>query len=179
NLAGITALYGETDLEAPDWTIGKWGSILLMELAPPSKNANVQEKPWHADIPLHLRYLPPSAGGMTEIEVPWPVVFWACPVDEGMVLDGNPFESKGLGYDAMFDKQTVFYHWQPEMSRPGQTLVETLKVPVMDLEKTTWVEGGTVGVVVLGAIWVVWYLVRLVMRDYWRGMGQREKKKRQ
>ena len=152
--------------------------MLLMELAPPSAKAKVKGKPWHADIPLHLRYQPPSAGGTTEINVPWPAVFWACPVDEGVVLDGNPFERKGLGYDVMFDKQSVFYHWQPEVSHPRQTLVETLKVPVMDLEETTWVEGGTVGVVAIGAVWVVWYLVKLVVRD-WRGMGEGEKKKTQ
>ncbi len=36
NLGGIRALVGETDLEAPDWVIVKWGSALLLELSHPS-----------------------------------------------------------------------------------------------------------------------------------------------
>lgn len=44
---------------------------------------------------------------------------------------------------------------------------EQIMVPVMDLEGTIWVESGTVGVVVLGALWVVWKLLRILVRD-WR-----------
>ncbi|KAL8821321.1 MAG: hypothetical protein Q9223_000642, partial [Gallowayella weberi] len=70
NLHAIRTLDGETDLEAPDWVIPSWGSTLLLELAPPTPK-HVQSKPvdeqWHADIPLHLRYLPPAAGGASGI----------------------------------------------------------------------------------------------------------------
>ncbi|KAL8701488.1 MAG: hypothetical protein Q9224_000488, partial [Gallowayella concinna] len=171
NLRAIRSLHGETDLEAPDWVIRKWGSTLLLELAPPTqkyiKSTTVDEK-WHADIPLHLRYLPPAADRESGIDVVWPVVFWACPAgDEEMKLDGNPFDRVNLGYEGLFGPQTVFYHLLPVPEAEGGRLVERVKVPVMDLGETRWVEGGTVGVIVLGALWVVWKLLRVWLREWW------------
>lgn len=128
------------------------------------------DESWHADIPLHLRYLPPAAGGTTSIDVVWPVVFWACPADEETKLDGNPFDRVNLGYEAMFGPQMVFYHLRPMPEGSGGRLVERVRVPVMDLEGMRWVEGGTVGMMVLGALWVVWKLLRVS----WRKMQSKD-----
>ncbi|KAL8927994.1 MAG: hypothetical protein Q9208_002069 [Pyrenodesmia sp. 3 TL-2023] len=171
NLGGIRALAGETDLEAPDWVIGQWGSALLLELAPPTpRHAGASLKsnsPWHADIPLHMRYLPPKAGGTSTVDVPWPVVFWACRAEAGTKMNVNPFDRVNLGYESLFGPRTMFYHLQPRPAAEGSGLVEQVEVPVMDTERATWVESGTVGVVVLGALWVVWKLLRVLPRD-WR-----------
>ncbi|PNY23460.1 Uncharacterized protein TCAP_06602 [Tolypocladium capitatum] len=58
------------DLEAPAYTTKTWGSSLLLELAPPMSEGS---QAWTAEVPLHLRYLEPSAAGYVPIEVPYPV----------------------------------------------------------------------------------------------------------
>ncbi|KAL8772593.1 MAG: hypothetical protein Q9209_002254 [Squamulea sp. 1 TL-2023] len=179
NLRAIRALSGETDLEAPDWVTRKWGSTLLLDLAPHASDearSKTRDTRWHVDIPLHLRYLPPAAGGTSSIDVPWPVVFWACPAEEGTELNGNPFDRVNLGYEALFDPDTIFYHFQPQPKEGGGRLVNQIQVPVMKIEESRWVESGTVGVILLGALWVMWKLLRLTLRDWQSKETLQEKK---
>ncbi|KAI9818537.1 MAG: protease B nonderepressible form [Pycnora praestabilis] len=164
NLAAIRSLSGETDLEAPDWVVDKWGSSMLVELVPPSSAESTKDD-WTADIPLHLRYLPPAAGGIADVEVPWPVVFWACNAQEGLKMAVNPFDRVNLGYDGLFGPRTMFYHFSPDAKGNGNgngSLIETIQVPVLDLERVRYVEVGTVGVVLLGFAWVCWRLLRVI-----------------
>lgn len=79
----------------------------------------------------------------------------------------NPFDRVNLAYDGLFGPRTMFYHVQPESSAGG--LVETVKVPVLDTDRAGSVEGGTVGVVILGTLWVLWVLGRVVWRDWHEG----------
>ncbi|KAL9007223.1 MAG: hypothetical protein Q9188_000026 [Gyalolechia gomerana] len=170
NLRVIRALSGETDLEAPDWVIQTWGSALLLEIAPPTSDvkgtSHGRDKPWHAEIPLHLRYLSPAVGGTSDIEVPWPVVFWACPAEEGTEMNVNPFDRGDLGYESLFGPRTMFYHIQPQPVAKGGRLMEKVHVPVMDLQGTRWVESATVGIVAIGAAWVFWKLLSILLRDW-------------
>lgn len=166
------------DLEAPDWAVASWGSHMLMELDPSSPGSSLSE--WHAEIPLHLRYLKPADGGIRTAEVPWPVVFWACSSDEGgSKMSVNPFDRTDLGYDGAFGTRTVFYHLQP---RTNTTLVESITVPVLN-EKASgygYLQGGTAGVLILGLVWVLWKLVSVSIAP--KGAGsltrsvEREKK---
>lgn len=161
HLRFVRSLAGETDLEAPDWTTSKWGSALLLELAPPkSSKSSKAESPWHADIPLHLRYLSPAETGQSNVSIPWPIVFWACPSDEGTKMNTNPFDRVNLGYDGLFGSRTMFYHLQP--TDLGKALVEELKAPVMDLKGATWLESGTVLVMLCGFTWVCGKLLRVI-----------------
>lgn len=57
----------------------------------------------------------------------------------------------------------MFYHLQP--GSHGKPLVENLKVPVLDLMRANWVDGGTVGVVFLGFLWVCWRLLGVIVKD--------------
>lgn len=171
NLRAIRALSGETDLEAPEWVIQNWGSALLLEIAPPAPNVDdslqSKDRPWLADIPLHLRYLPPTLGGMSAVQVPCPVVFWACPAEEGTKMNVNPFDRVNLGYEALFGPRTMFYHLQPQPAVEGGRLMEEVRIPVVDLQRTGWVEGATVGVIIIGAAWVFWKLSRTLTEE-WR-----------
>ncbi|CAO1604010.1 protease B nonderepressible form [Xanthoria calcicola] len=170
NLRGVRALSGETDLEAPAWVTRKWGSTMLLELAHRDRRQarlETAESQWRVDIPLHLRYLPPAAGGATGVDLPWPIVFWACPAEEGSDVSGNPFDRINLGYEVLFGPSTTFYHFRPQPKEPRRSLVEQLQVPVMDLPASRWVESGTVGVIILGALWVMWKLLRVSLND-WR-----------
>jgi len=153
--------------------IQKWGSSLLLELAPPLPS---QRGPWNADIPLHLRYLPPDKGGIREVDVPWPVVFWACPAEEGTKMGTNPFDRGELGYDGIFGRRTLFVHLQP-VPEVGRGLMEKLKVPVIDADKVGGVELGTVLVVLLGVAYVLGKLAVVVGRDWGlRSKGGRRKR---
>lgn len=173
NLHSIRFLAGETDLEAPIWTASKWGSALLVELAPPRSTSNPRSagtvnepgNSWFADIPLHLRYLPPSQDGLAFMSIAWPIVFWACPSDEGTKMNTNPFDRIHLGYDGLFGPRTIFYHLQPASG--GESLVEDIRVPVLDLagSKMKWIESGTVMVVVLGFLWVCLRLLVVIRRS--------------
>ncbi|KAL8838075.1 MAG: hypothetical protein Q9205_000368 [Flavoplaca limonia] len=171
NLQGIRALSGETDLEAPEWVIRKWGSTMLLELVhhtPHGARLESMESRWHVNIPLHLRYLPPREGGATSVNIPWPIVFWACPAEEGVDLNDNPFDRVNLGYEALFDPATTFYHFQPQPREGGGRLMERVQVPVMDLQESGWVESGTVGVIILGALWVTWEILRVSLSGWER-----------
>ena len=155
NLASVRSISGETDLEAPDWALKAWGSTLLVEIAPPTTSSSVQGA-FDAGIPLHLRYLTPNhnQSGLTGVPVPWPVVFWACDPATSHDQTGNPFDRVHLGYDRLFPQSTMFYHFNPQPASNGASLVETVRVPVLDLDRARWVEAGTVMTVTLGFAWV-------------------------
>jgi hypothetical protein len=163
NLTALRYTSVPVDLEAPDYALKRWGSALLLELAPPESSADSQAMSadaaaWTAEIPLHLRYLAPAAGGYEDIELPYPVVFWACAAEEGTKFPTNPFDRVNLGYDGLFGPRTVFWHVDPAV-KPGARLLNEIKVPVLDLEKTKYVNVGTGICILLGFLWVVYKLV--------------------
>lgn len=131
----------------------KWGSSILVELSPPETE---KPTPWTAEIPLHLRYLSPAQGGYQKIGVPYPAVFWACAAEEGTKFPNNPFEKVNLGYDGLFGPRTVFWHVEPHPE--GNQLQNTIKVPVLDLDKSQWVNVITAITVLIGFAWVTWKL---------------------
>ena len=81
-------------------------------------------------------------------------MFWACVADEGSKFPINPFDRVNLGYDGLFGPKTMFYHLSPE----GGRLVGEISVPVLDTERSGFVEVGTVAGVMLGFAWVLWCL---------------------
>ena len=166
NLRALHALSGETDLEAPDWAISQWGSAMLLELtAPPSTSRD----PWSAEIPLHLRYMSPgqsvgstASNAQATASLPWPVIFWACPAEEGTKMNTNPFDRINLGYDSLFGARTMFYHLHPSSNG---TLVETISVPALNLDQVSGVERGTLSILLLGFFWISWWLLRTSRTD--------------
>lgn len=159
NLSALHHITVPVDLEAPAYTMSLWGSSVLFELATPSNPG-----PFSASIPLHLRYLPPAANtsGQSALDVPYPVVFWACVADEGSKFPINPFDKINIGYDGSFGPKTMFYHLSPV----GERLINTISVPVLDLDKSKYIEVGTAGVVLIGFLWVMWCLW-----DVWKTKG--------
>lgn len=168
-LAGSRYISEPVDLEAPAYTTPTWGSRVLLELARPSASRGDGGGEWTAEVPLHLRYLEPSATGERDVSVPYPVVFWAC--EEAGVTDAeakkladNPFDRTGLGYDDLFDPGTVFWHVEPQSATAGGVLTNHITVPVLTQEAESWVGPGTAIVVSLGFAWTLWKLVSLYLR---------------
>ncbi|PKY07250.1 PIG-X-domain-containing protein [Aspergillus campestris IBT 28561] len=177
NLAALRAVAGETDLEAPDWSVSRWGSTWLLELATPDPTS----EEWNVTVPLHLRYLKPSESGIRSAAVPWPVVFWACTAEDGTKMGVNPFDRANLGWDGLFGPRTMFYQLHPA-PQPGAPLVEELEVPVLRLENEGLFQGkvielATVAVISLGFVWVLWKL-GLVVRGSGGGADAKKREKR-
>ena len=144
------------DLEAPAYTTKTWGSNVLLELSPPISDEATE---WTAEVPLHLRYLEPSVTGDRQIEVPYPVVFWACSSTGEADFTNNPFDRQGLGYDELFEAGTVFWHANPRPS-DGNAVVNRIDVPVLKQGADSWIGIGTASVVTLGFAWI---LVQLIL----------------
>jgi hypothetical protein len=181
NLRALRAISGATDLEAPEWVIPTWGSASLLEIAIPEPQSS--KSPFVVTIPLHLRYLKPANISHTLLAVPWPNIFYSCPASSsGSKFAATPFDRVNLGYDGLFGANTLFYHvppTKPSVATADSRSVATLQVPVLDLQEASWVEPGTMAVVLLGAVWVLWVLARGVIRSgYGRG-GQTVTKKSQ
>lgn len=157
NLVALHALSGEEDLERPAWAINQWGSAALIELASP-KAVDQMKGTWTVTIPTHLRYLNATSSptGHAPVDVPWPVVFWACEAEEGLKMSTNPFDRVNIGYDGLFGPKTMFYHIPPSPDR--ERLVEQLSVPVLDPAQAAWVPLGTLLAVLAGFGWVCWRL---------------------
>ncbi|KAL4935896.1 hypothetical protein BDV06DRAFT_117496 [Aspergillus oleicola] len=166
NIAALRAVSGETDLEAPDWAVSRWGSTWLLELASPSseETTSVGHAGWNVTVPLHLRYLHPSESGYRSASIPWPVVFWACTAEDGTKMGVNPFDRVNLGWEGLFGPRTMFYQVHPAPVRQDGLLVEKIDVPVLALSQeggffsSRVIELGTVAVISLGFLWVFWKL---------------------
>jgi hypothetical protein len=172
NLKTLHSLAGATDLEAPDWVVGEWGSAALFSLttptpqratpfdvepAPGQQEYLIPEGMWEVSIPLHLRYLPAAPRAHESVPVPHPVVFWACRAEEGGKHASNPFDRTHLGYESLFGPKTRFLAVEPRNNGTGE-LVEWIDVPVLDTRQAGWVEAGTMGVVVLAFLGLCWVL---------------------
>lgn len=177
NLVSLQSLIGEDDLEAPNWVISRWGSAALIELAASGAAVDGEGEMWTAAIPLHLRYLSPLLSDVgkdstASVQVPWPIVFWACEVEDAELnLDNNPFDRVDLGFDGLFTPQTLFYHVPP--ARDAMRLVEEIQVPVLRADSAGWVQMGTFLAVVVGFAWICWQLARAV--DSGKGKGKKKR----
>lgn len=200
NLRALRHISGETDLEAPDWIIQRWGSQLLMELATPeptTKKSNLDtdsSNEWEVTIPLHLRYLHPSPSGYRNVSAPWPIVFWACTSEDDTQMGLNPFDRTHLGWNDHFGPKTLFYQFHPSPAPVEDAkLIENIQVPVLRVgqssgfmgDQAKQIEIGTVSVVLIGFLWILWKLGAVARvsgmmgHDHRRPRAQALKSKRQ
>lgn len=155
HLRALHSISGATDLEAPDWAVAEWGSASLFEIQVPD---NYKAGAFDVTIPLHTRYLSPVSGGLTNVTMPYPIVFYACKAMEEDLppLHTNPFDRTDLGYDGLFGERTIFYHVHPKAA--GGKLALDLAIPVLDLDRAAYIEPVTVLVIVMGCLWIAWKL---------------------
>lgn len=158
-LRGLRSISGATDLEAPDWAVNQWGSASLFELQPPKDN---RTETVEITIPLHSRYMSPTSGGYSNVTIPYPVVFYACKAmdEDSPPLSTNPFDRTNLGYDGLFGERTIFYHVSPRLHAEStdNKLKLDVTIPVLDLDKASYIAPMTVLVIMLGSLWICWKL---------------------
>lgn len=99
-------------------------------------------------------------------------------------MSGNPFDRVNLGWESLFNPQTTFYQLHPAAGR-GDTLVEKLRVPVLRLDENEGiifqkrtVELGTVVIVTLGLLWVLWKLGMVVREGTSEGRERKNRAKK-
>lgn len=189
NLSALRHTTQPVDLEAPEYVLPQWGSAILLQLADPTPVPSLSSgSEWTAEIPLHLRYLAPSAGsgGYSAVSVPYPAVFWACEPSEDeresiaeKFPPTNPFEKAHLGYDELFTAGTVFWHVEPQPAATASSpsLVSEVRVPVLNLDRAEWVGAGTTAAVVVGFAWVVWRLAGVWLSGGGSVVGETRKEK--
>ncbi|CAD6502372.1 BgTH12-04964 [Blumeria graminis f. sp. triticale] len=168
NLSALRRITDDIDLEAPAYNLPTWGSSVLIELATPEDNTNHnQPLDWTAQIPMHLRYLMPSSNssGLRDIEVPYPVVFWACNSGYTLKFSNNPFDRPLLGYENSFGEKYIFYHLNPKSIYEDRRLVNKLQVPVLDLDQDYNIKAMTYLAVGIGFMWVMHCLLRVEMKS--------------
>lgn len=128
-----------------------------------------QEEEVTLSLPLHLRYHDPALDEQyATTGLPWPTVFWACRAEQWNLMAANPFDRSHLGWEHAFPQQTMYYHFSPEedATAAGSGVAGVgndgtwaqLDVPVLDLRYAPLVSAGTVVVVGLGFLWVLWKL---------------------
>lgn len=160
-LKKLKAIHGDTDLEAPTWTQGRWGSNALFEIDPKRIDDNGLVD---VELPLHLRYQQPSYfSEYSPAELPWPTVFWACPAGaeyyKKFLL--NPFDRGYLGYDSEFSQKTAFHHLSPV----NGTTISAVQVPVLEMKHAPMIKMGTAAVVAVGFLYIVAKIVGSVMKS--------------
>ncbi|CUS08202.1 unnamed protein product [Tuber aestivum] len=166
----IRAISGETDLEAPVWTREKWGSRVLVEV-----DAKGGENGIELELPLHLRYLEPRYGGTTKkVDFAWPSVFWACGSEQWKKMAVNPFDRLHLGWEDLFPEQVMYYHLSPMPHERSEGAWSSIDVPVLGLENAGMIKIGTVTIVGLGFLWV---LFKIFLAEFGSVRGKKELKK--
>lgn len=132
--AQMLGVWGETDLEAPDWLVGQ-GSELLIKLTSGASNYS---------IPLHLRYGLPSASSHAKHTLPAPLVFWSC---QDSTLKAKP----PIGLESWFPEDTAFYIIKSNSI--------DYRVPTIDPQYIGISQITTAVVVVIGTLAIIWSIM--------------------
>ncbi|KAH3667768.1 hypothetical protein WICMUC_005300 [Wickerhamomyces mucosus] len=98
--------WGDNDLELPKYKINQYGSIQLFQFL---------DIPDTLEIKYHSRYLKPSNETNEHFKFLTPSIFWACDssviTEDYKLIEKNPWDSFGFGYESFFEDTTVFYHY--------------------------------------------------------------------
>lgn len=130
-------LFGEHDLELPEYAVKGWGSVAMFELQPGSLN----------DINLHSRYVAPNSEGGSAVSVLFtPHVFLACDTGNEQLIE-TPFYSKIQGYESFFTPDTKFYHLN--------STCLSVDIPKLDSGNKFIIEFGTLSVVIMSILFLM------------------------
>lgn len=131
----LVALWGERDLEKPEWQVTAPSSSLFQLYD--SKNATYK-------LPLHTRYVLPKNSMSVSGIIGAPYVFWACQnVNSERLLQHLPPRER-IGIDSVFPlDETSLHVWE--------TNPVTYRIPVIIENAESFVENCTKLVILLGA----------------------------
>jgi len=144
----LLSSWGETDLEAPEWNVSKFGSIQFLEVL----NSNTSD----IEMTYHSRYITPSSNGTTNFLTPQ--LFYACDgekiIEDYEQIELNPFDNYGLGFDSFFESDTVFFH----LDNGNEVL--KFDIPTADVNDYFKVQLITLSVVFLGGFYLLFKLFK-------------------
>jgi hypothetical protein len=138
----LIAVWGETDLEAPVWSVPGWGSEAIVRIHVPP-----QERQFTFTLPMHSRYeAPRNYSDKFDAQLPVPDVFWACQDLEGLATSEIP----SVGYKSLFPHDTIFYHIESSES----VLHTNFQIPVAPASSFDSVQAFTSATILLGFLYV-------------------------
>lgn len=132
-----TLLFGEHDLELPEYKLSGFGSISLFTLQPGSIN----------EVTLHSRYIKPTNDGSAFFEAAFtPQVFYAC--DTSIELTKrSPFYTGKIGYEHFFTDNTKFYYLNSTKM--------TINLPKLDSSDNLCIQLFTLGLVLFSVLYLI------------------------
>ncbi|ANB11588.1 Pbn1p [Sugiyamaella lignohabitans] len=155
----LIAVWGETDLEAPVWSVDGWGSELLVEIY---HNSDIQSSDFTFELPLHSRYEFPQMNSTSVTQnLPWPIVFWVCP--DFQQEQRHIGEIKGLGYESLFPDNTLYYHLTPS-PEDGDVLSTSFNIPVAPFNQYDRIQWLSVTVLLTATIYILYKIVSNIGR---------------
>lgn len=137
-------LWGESNLELPAFAVNQSEGTLLLNATSAARHS--QEIV--VDVPVHARYGLPLSGEVhyQSIEIPAPTCFWACP-GSGMLNES----SRMLNYpDAVSVDVSICSTSSPSLP------AAKLEIPLGSVHDLPLVEAGTVTVVLLTFLWLLY-----------------------
>lgn len=165
----VVSLYGNLDLEAPEYKVDGWGVESLM---------NIEGDLVDFEFTIHSRYQEPTEEGkdMVEKVIYPPNLFYACSVDKDEHLLGtSPFDytsslaSNVGGFQSYFTDDTVFYHVTQESS---ELLVSIPRGKGDAIE----VNQLTVLVLGLGIAWLFYKFIKILLSRSEYAVSEEKKK---
>lgn len=147
------ALHGEQHLEAPEWSVRGWGSILLLSLSASQMAAEDEI----VSVPMHGRYLSPTTGGAPQRRLLQPPVFFhACPLSDA-AFDDDPWRTTGPSLlRRLFDDTTELRVFEQHAWQDGAQVGKfTTTLPVANAAQAQNVAWITIATILLGAAYIV------------------------
>ncbi|CDO92690.1 unnamed protein product [Kluyveromyces dobzhanskii CBS 2104] len=131
-----TFLFGEHDLELPEYKLSGFGSISLFTLKPGMEN----------NITLNSRYVKPAESGSGYFETTFaPQVFCACdtPLD---LTYRSPFYTEKTGYERYFTDNTRYYFLNSTQL--------SIKIPQLDSSDNPHIQLVTMGLIIISVLYL-------------------------
>lgn len=159
----LVGLFGNSDLELPEYKVRDWGTEVLLEVA------GLKD----LELTLHSRYQLPQLKESTEVIFQSPTIFYACNVAEDeYLLVNSPFDNKGAiggSYENFFTNDTIFYHFKLD----GENISIAIPNGHTSLER---VNNITFGALSIGILFLVYKLASVFLRGSKATSATKEKK---
>jgi len=142
---------GDIDLELPDYKVEEFGSTVHLVL---DERCVVTNNGFQ--LPLHLRYGAPNNSGVQKVKITAGELYWSCLVNDkarwSSITHSFHYEDGTLGKSKLEDSiEWRYYHIQNKASSKLE-----IDLPVGQITHLKFVEIGTLLVVLMSSIYILW-----------------------